>query len=180
MEVGQFSVQLLCSTDWVSKRLHKVTGARCASAGRARPSQLLAASWLQSSGLTEAAKDGRGGKNKTSVGFQCRKIATLGGFKETQIASNWPRIIQVRCERGLEREWGRKVGENIKMLRNFVDQRLTYQRGDGEWRDVTWKGTSLDESAEETFSLARITKSPIGRIRGALIGHIIGGYNLEF
>ena len=158
-----------------------MTEARCARRARpGPPGQLVAASWLQRSGLTEAAKDGRGGKNKTSVYFQCLKMASWGRFTETQMASNWPRRIQARRERGLGREWGRKRGEIMKMLGNFVDQRLTYRRGVGEWRDVTWKGISLDETAEQTFSLAGITKPPIGRIWGVLIGQRVGGYNFEF
>ena len=38
----------------------------------------------------------------------------------------------------------------------------------------------MDETAEQTFSLAGITKPPIGRIWGVLIGQRVGGYNFEF
>ena len=38
----------------------------------------------------------------------------------------------------------------------------------------------MDESAEEAFSLARITKSPIGQDGGDLIGWKIGGYDWQF
>ena len=48
---------------------------------------VLAARLAQGCGR-EAAKDGGGGKNKTSADFQSRKRVTLRGFAETQIASN--------------------------------------------------------------------------------------------
>ena len=38
----------------------------------------------------------------------------------------------------------------------------------------------MDESAEVAFSLARITKSPIGQSGGDLIGCKIGGYDRQF
>ena len=38
----------------------------------------------------------------------------------------------------------------------------------------------MDESAEEAFSLAIITKSPIGQGGGDLIGWKIGGYDWQF
>ena len=38
----------------------------------------------------------------------------------------------------------------------------------------------MDESAQEAFSLARITKSPIGQSGGYLIGWEIGGYDWQF